>query len=94
MQAALNRRWSPEGSRFRALERKAAAAPGTLFFIRPVYQDGTDRPGGFEARVQDGENPGQAGRPHCRVRAVIADGQGAKRGLPIHAAAHRRDLGA
>lgn len=56
MDAALNRGWSPEGSRFRALERKAAAAPGTLFFIRPVYQDGTDRPGRFEAGVQDGEN--------------------------------------
>jgi hypothetical protein len=56
MDAALNRGWSPEGSRFRALERKAAAAPGTLFFIRPVYQDGTDRPGWFEAGVQDGEN--------------------------------------
>jgi hypothetical protein len=56
MDAALNRGWSPEGSRFRALERKTAAAPGTLFFIRPVYQDGTDRPGRFEAGVQDGEN--------------------------------------
>jgi hypothetical protein len=38
MDAALNRGWSAEGSRFRALERKAAAAPGTLFFIRPVDQ--------------------------------------------------------
>jgi hypothetical protein len=56
MDAALNRGWSPEGSRFRALERKAAAAPGTFFFIRPVYQDGTDRPSRFEAGVQDGEN--------------------------------------
>ena len=56
MDAALNRGWSSEGSRFRALERKAAAAPGTLFFIRPVYQDGTDRPSRFEAGVQDSEN--------------------------------------
>jgi len=56
MDAALNRGWSAEGSRFRALERKAAAAPGTLFFIRPVYQDGTDRPSRFEAGVQNGEN--------------------------------------
>jgi hypothetical protein len=56
MDAALNRGWSVEGSRFRAMERKAAAAPGTLFFIRPVYQDGTDRPARFEAGVQDGEN--------------------------------------
>lgn len=56
MDAALNRGWSAEGSHFRALERKAAAAPGTLFFIRPVYQDSTDRPARFEAGVQDGEN--------------------------------------
>jgi hypothetical protein len=56
MDAALNRGWSAEGSRFRALERKAAATPGALFFIRPAYQDGTDRPGRFEAGVQDGEN--------------------------------------
>ena len=69
MDAALNRGWSAEGSRFRALERKAAAAPGTLFFIRPVYQDGTDRPSRFEAGVQDGENllvevfANSAGRP-------------------------------
>ena len=56
MDAALNRGWSAEGSRLRALERKAAAAPGTLFFIRPVYQDGTDRPSRFEAGAQDGEN--------------------------------------
>jgi hypothetical protein len=56
MDAALNRGWSAEGSRFRALERKAAAAPGTLFFIRPVYHDGTDRPSQFETGVQDGKN--------------------------------------
>ena len=56
MDAALNRGWSAEGSRFRALERRAAAAPGTLFFIRLVYQDGTDRPSRFEAGVQDEEN--------------------------------------
>ena len=55
MDAALNRGLSAAGARFRALERKAAAVPGTLFFIRPVYQDGTDRPASFEAGVQDGE---------------------------------------
>ena len=54
MDAAFNRGWSPEGSRFRAMERKAARLPGTLFFIRPVYEDGTDRPGRFEVGVQDG----------------------------------------
>jgi DNA/RNA non-specific endonuclease len=56
MDAALNRGWSPEGSRFRTLERKAAAQPRTLYFIRPVYQDSTDRPSRFEAGVQDGGN--------------------------------------
>src|SRR5579859_322506 len=56
MDAALNRGWSAKGSRFRALERQAAAAPGTLFFIRPLYHDGTDRPTRFEVGVQDGEN--------------------------------------
>jgi hypothetical protein len=55
MDAALNRGWSAQGSRFRAMERKAAAVPGTLFFIRPVYRDGTDRPQRFEVGVQDGE---------------------------------------
>jgi len=53
MDTALNRGWSPEGSRFRAMERKAAAQPGTLFFIRPIYQDSNDRPGRFEAGVQN-----------------------------------------
>ena len=56
MDAALNRGWSAAGSRFRAMERKAAAVPGTLFFIRPDYQDDTDRPCRFEVGVQDGEN--------------------------------------
>lgn len=55
MDAALNRGWSGAGSRFRAMERKAAAVPGTLFFIRPVYQDATDRPCRFEAGAQNGE---------------------------------------
>lgn len=56
MDAALNRGWSAAGARFRTMERKAAAVPGTLFFIRLFYQDGTDRPARFEAGVQDDEN--------------------------------------
>ena len=56
MDAALNRGWSQEGARFRALERKAASLPGALFFIRLLYHDGTDRPARFEAGVQDGSN--------------------------------------
>ena len=52
MDAALNRGSSPDGRRFRALERGAAAVPGTLFFIRPVYGDETDRPVRFEVGVE------------------------------------------
>jgi hypothetical protein len=52
MDAALNRGWSAAGARFRSLERIAAARPGSLFFIRPVYQDATDRPCRFEVGVQ------------------------------------------
>ena len=37
------------------MERKAASAPGTLFFIRPIYADDTDRPRGFEVGVQSGD---------------------------------------
>lgn len=55
MDAALNRGLSQAGARFRALERKAAAMSGTLFFIRPIYQDDTDRPVRFEAGVQEGK---------------------------------------
>ena len=79
MDAALNRGWSAEGSRFRALERKAAAAPGMLFFIRPVYQDGTDRPSRFEAGVQDGEN---------LLVEMFANGAG--RSAPMRSAALRQ----
>lgn len=54
MDAALNRGWSEEGHRFRAMERRAAVSPGALFFIRPRYADDTDRPVRFEVGVQDG----------------------------------------
>jgi hypothetical protein len=55
MDAALNRGWSAEGARFRAMERSAAASPGTLFFIRPIYGDDSDRPARFEVGVQSGD---------------------------------------
>ena len=55
MDMSLNRGWSAEGARFRALERRAAAAPGSLFFIRPLYDDDTQRPCGFEVGVQIGD---------------------------------------
>jgi hypothetical protein len=53
--------------------------PGTLFFIRPVYQDGTDRPGRFEAGFQDGEN---------LLVEVFANGSG--RAIPMRGAALRQ----
>lgn len=36
----LNRGWSPEGKRFRRMERFVAEHPGTFFFHRPCYDDG------------------------------------------------------
>jgi hypothetical protein len=55
MDALLNRGRSEDGIRFRAMERQAAAAPGSLFFIRPLYDDDTDRPSHFEVGVQVGD---------------------------------------
>ncbi len=52
MDAALNRGWSAEGARFRELERRAAAVPGSVFFVRLVYDDETARPSRFEVGVQ------------------------------------------
>ncbi len=36
---SLNRGWSQEGRRFRALEREAAAIPGTFYFGHLLYTD-------------------------------------------------------
>jgi hypothetical protein len=55
MNAALNRGWSPEGRRFRAMERQAATAPGSFYFIRTLYRDDSDRPDRFEVGVQIGD---------------------------------------
>jgi hypothetical protein len=55
MDSWLNRGESEEGVRFRAMERQAAAAPGSMFFIRPLYVDETDRPSRFEVGVQVGD---------------------------------------
>jgi hypothetical protein len=41
---ALNRGWSEQGKRFRALEREAAAAPGTFYFGHLVYTDDSAYP--------------------------------------------------
>lgn len=41
---ALNRGWSTQGSRYRALERQAAGEPGTLFIGHLIYEDDTAHP--------------------------------------------------
>lgn len=47
----LNRGWSDEGKRFRALEREAAAAPGTFYFGHLLYQDDTAYPMAIEIGI-------------------------------------------
>jgi hypothetical protein len=44
----LNRGWSADGKRFRQMERHCVEHPGTLCFARPIYVDGTARPGWLE----------------------------------------------
>jgi hypothetical protein len=44
----LNRGWSEQGKRFRALEREAAARPGTFYFGHLLYADDTDYPADIE----------------------------------------------
>ena len=61
---ALNRGWSEEGKRFRALEREAATAPGMFYFGHLVYEDDsayptmieTGLPRGGELRVEGFRN--------------------------------------
>lgn len=48
---ALNRGWSDEGKRFRALEREAAAVPGTFYFGHLLYQDDTAYPMAIEIGI-------------------------------------------
>lgn len=55
--ARLNRGRTPEGKRFRAMERFCAANPGTPFFIRPVYADDSDRPAEIEFGILKAEGP-------------------------------------
>ena len=52
---ALNRGWSPEGKRFRALEREAAATPGTFYFGHLLYEDDTAYPTEIETGLLRGE---------------------------------------
>jgi hypothetical protein len=50
---ALNRGWSPEGRDFRRMEAKAAAHPGTLYFVRPRYVDATHFPAVIDVGLLD-----------------------------------------
>ena len=50
----LNRGWSEEGKRYRALEREIGRSSGTFFFCRLVYVDETDFPGWVELGVLRG----------------------------------------
>jgi hypothetical protein len=47
----LNRGWSTDGRRYRALEREIANTPGTFFFCRLRYGDDTDFPAAIELGV-------------------------------------------
>ena len=47
----LNRGWSEEGKRFRAMERHVADHPGTFFYHRPLYDDETWVPDRLEYGV-------------------------------------------
>lgn len=51
MDGGLNTGRTPDGKKFRAMERYCARHPGTPFFIRPIYEDDTDRPRAFDAGV-------------------------------------------
>lgn len=51
---ALNRGWSEQGRRYRALEREAASTPGTLYFGHLLYKDDTAYPSEIEAGLLRG----------------------------------------
>ena len=44
----MNRGWSPEGKRYRDMEKYCGANPGTFCFSRPIYLDLTSRPAWVE----------------------------------------------
>lgn len=54
-QRDLNRGWSSQGKRFRALEREAATTPGTFYFGHLLYEDGTAYPTEIETGLLRGE---------------------------------------
>ena len=52
---ALNRGWSAEGKRYRALEREAAATPGAFYLAHLLYNDDTAHPSQVETGVLRGD---------------------------------------
>lgn len=52
MDGALNTGRTPDGTKFRAMERYCAQHPGTPYFIRPIYDDESDRPSRFDVGVR------------------------------------------
>lgn len=44
----LNRGWSPEGKRYREMEKYCVSNPGVFCFSRPLYEDSTSKPGVLE----------------------------------------------
>ncbi len=52
--AYLNRGWSPEGKRYREMERYCAQNAGTFFFSRLIYGDATARPAEIEFGILTG----------------------------------------
>jgi len=51
---ALNRGWSDQGRRYRALEREAATKPGTFYFGHLLYDDDTAYPVAIETGLLRG----------------------------------------
>jgi hypothetical protein len=51
----LNRGWSQQGKRFRALERQAATTPGTFYFGHLLYEDNTAYPTEIETGLLHGQ---------------------------------------
>ena len=51
----LNRGWSSQGKRFRALEREAATTPGTFYFGHLLYEDGSAYPTDIETGLLRGK---------------------------------------
>jgi len=47
----LNRGWSAEGRRYRALEREIANTPGTFFLCCLLYADGSDFPAAIDLGI-------------------------------------------